>query len=152
MKIFVDIINKQRLKKKLDKLRAFPKKRQMINTAARKAAKPLHAAIVAATPVRTGLLKKSVKLRTAKKSRTRFGVNVIVRKLDWSKAVATGKTQKKHAKHAKQWRIFYASFLELGTKKIKAREFMGRTAKKMGRRTQKQFIKNLDKQIKAAVQ
>lgn len=176
MNVVMQLINAKRLQMKLNALGKMSKSRKLINKAAREAAKPLYTATKAAAPKRTGLLIKSVKLRAARKSRTRFGVNVIIRSMDFKKAVEKGLTRGKGRKHStepiqlpsgywkvgksyyknkpyqkpKKWKVFYAGFVELGTKKIKARHWMKKVAKANRNQVMNAFTKRLFQLLKEA--
>ena len=144
MNIIMRVINLQRLKQKLENISRIATRREVVRKAAREAARPLLKATQQATPVRTGLLKSSVKLRAAKKSRVRIGVNIIIRKIDWGKALAKGLVKGKYGaggrKPPKAYRLFYGAFVEMGTKYMSARKFMKRTAQTHKKAVQADFI------------
>jgi len=143
---FVKLYHAKRLQRKLSGLKRADK-RAAVRKAARESAKPLHQATVQASPERTGLLKRAIKLRAARRSRVRVGVNVIVRKLDLSKAAdkfqATKTFKKKFGNRTGMYKVFYAGFVELGTKKQKAQHFMRQTARRMKRKVTKDFMKRV---------
>ena len=73
----------------------------------RKAAKVIQKEAKARVPTgKTGMLKKNIKVRSAKRSRSRIGINVVV-----GEGWYTGEQ-------------FYGAFVELGTSKQPARPFM----------------------------
>lgn len=80
----------------------------MFRKATRVVAKALKPKIDAATPVKTGALKKSMKIRALKRSRKAARVGVEIRTKDgWFKGDE-----------------FYGAFVELGTKRITPRRFV----------------------------
>ncbi len=154
--IVVDFINLQRLQYKLKQMEKKADRREVIRKASREAARPLFAATKAATPKRTGILRASVKLRAARKSRVRVGVNVIIRAIDMNKAIRAGKVNKQRQwgwTHGKQplaqWKAFYGSFVEMGTSHIRPRRFMKKTARQYKRQVQRELVrKALDMIVK----
>jgi HK97 gp10 family phage protein len=173
MQIVMELINGARLNYKLRNIASVKDKRAIVRKAARESARPLFAATKAEAPVKTGLLKRAVKLRASKKSRIRVGVNVIIRKLDWASALKKGLVRGKYgpkqeqtasgwwrvgrtyyqtkqdiAEHPKNWKLFYAGFQELGTKKIRAKHFMKRTARKYRNEVINDFMKRCFQLIK----
>ena len=147
MKVDYKLVNEKRLIRKILALKKAHRKK-IVRTASRLSSKPLHKATVAAAPEETGLLKSSIKLRSAKRSRVRVGHNVIIRKIDMSKGYGK-RLRKKAMKRGNEiaknwnWEIFYASFVELGTKKIKATHFMKKVAQRHGPAAQKRFMKRV---------
>lgn len=80
--------------------------RKIVRQALRKAAKPILAKAKSLVPVRTGALKKSLRIRALKKRKHRYGVMV---------ATSEG------------WFVgmeFYGAFVEFGTDKITAQPFV----------------------------
>jgi len=151
MNIVVKILNIERLKRKLRNMATVKDRREVIRKASREAARPLMVAIKQVTPVRTGLLKSSIKIRASKKSRVRVGVNVIVRAIDWKKALAKGivrDTKRKRKKIPKNYKLFYGSFVEMGTSRIRARKFMKTTSKRMKKSVQEDMFKRAFQLIK----
>lgn len=150
MNIIVKIINLERLKRKLNNMATVKDRREVIRKAARESARPLLSAIKQVTPVRTGLLRGNVKIRASRKSRVRVGVNVIIRAIDWKKALAKGlvKGKYKRRKIPKTYRVFYGSFVEMGTSRIRARKFMKTTSKRMKKAVQMDMMKRAFQIIK----
>jgi HK97 gp10 family phage protein len=156
MGIILNIINIQRLKRKLNDLEKVSERREVIRKASRAAARPLLSEIKSTTAYknRTGLLRSSIKIRASKKSRVRVGVNIIIRVIDWQKALAKGlvKDEKRRRKRIpKTYKAFYGQFIELGTSRIKARKFMKTPAKKMKTAIQEDMIKRTFQLIKDIV-
>ena len=176
MSFAFELLNGYRLQSKLSKIASIKDRRALVRKASRESARPLFKATKDVAPVKTGLLKRSIKLRASRKSRVRVGVNIIIRKLDWEKAVQKNLTRGKYPakrnwektaagwyrigksyqqekpdipefKTPKKWKLFYASFQELGTSKIAAKHFM-RTA---ARRYKKQVINDFMKRCFAAI-
>ena len=87
--------------------------KKIIREAARPAMKRLLPRIKAATPYKTGKLRKSIKVTAIKRSRKRFGVRI-----------GTGKRDER------QWAgdTFYGAFIEFGTKRIAAQHYVEATA------------------------
>lgn len=179
--IVVELINGYRLQSKLRKIGSVAERREVVRKASRESARPLFTSTKSNAPKRTGLLKRSIKLRASKKSRVRVGVNIIIRKLDWEKAVEKGLTRGKlspkrnweklksgwykvgKAYHDKQpdmpefktpkkWKLFYASFIELGTAKIRATHFMRNEARKHKKAVLNDFMRRCFALIKQAAQ
>lgn len=150
MRFIVKIINLERLRRKLNNMATIKDRREVIRKAARESAKPLMSAIKQRTPVRTGLLRSSIKVRASRKSRVRVGVNVIIRAIDWKKAVAKKLVKGKYANRAtpKDYKVFYGSFVEMGTSRIKARKFMKTTSKRMKKTVQMDMVKRAFQIIK----
>ena len=89
--------------------------RKEFRRATRDAAKMIQARAQELAPVDTGLLSKSIKVRSLKRTRGgKIGSQVVLRF------------------GAKANSQFYGAFQELGTKKMKARRFMKQAAKEMG--------------------
>lgn len=103
----------RRLDKKLKKMVAKDAKKA-IRQATRPALKPVLQESKQTVPVKSGQLKKSLKIRALPRSRRFFGSRV---------TSGAGKNQK-------LGNAFYGAFIELGTKRIKAREFMKNAANK----------------------
>ena len=80
--------------------------RKVVRQALKKAAKPILAAAKRNAPVKTGALKKSLRVRVMKKKKHRYGV-MVATSAKWF----TGET-------------FYAAFVEYGTKHLPARPFL----------------------------
>lgn len=179
MSIVIELINGYRLLNKLKKIEKVPKRREIVRKASRESARPLFSSTKSKAPKRTGLLKRSIKLRASRKSRVRVGVNIIIRKLDWEKAVEKGLTRGKLAparnweklksgwykrnnayyqtqpdmpefKTPKKWKLFYASFIEFGTAKIRATHFMRDEARKHKKSVMSDFMKRCFALIKEA--
>lgn len=151
MNFVVDIINKQRLIRKLDNIGKIKDRREVVRKAARESARPLYQATKKTTGFKnhSGLLRAAIKLRASKKSRIRVGVNVIIRKLDWKVAEAKGLVRgSKKRRPAKQWAVFYGSFVELGTKYLTARHFMRNEARKHKRAVMDDFMRRIFSLIK----
>jgi HK97 gp10 family phage protein len=152
MGITLNIINLQRLKYKLKNMASIKDRREVIRKAARESARPLLSAVKSTTAFqnRTGLLRSSIKLRASKKSRVRVGVNVIVRSIDWKKALAKGLVRGKRRKKKipKTYKLFYGSFVEMGTSRIRARNFMKKPAKAMRKSVQADMVKRVFQLIK----
>lgn len=175
----MEVLNGYRLHQKLLRIGKVAERREIIRKASRESARPLFTATKANAPKRTGLLKRSVKLRASRKSRVRVGVNIIIRKLDWEKAVTKGLTRGKlkprrnwelkpsgwykvgnsyqqekpttsEFKTPKQWKLFYASFIELGTEKIRATHFMRNEARKHKKAVMNDFMRRCFAMIKEA--
>ena len=130
---FVQLINGERLKRKLANLDKNVQRREVIRKASREAAKPLHKVIKATTEFqnRTWTLRKSIKIRAARKSRTRVGVNIIIRAIDWEVAQRKGliRNQRhwgwvKGKRPLAKWNVFYGGFVEYGTHRIRPRKYM----------------------------
>lgn len=177
MQVIVELINGYRLLKKLESIGSIKEKRSLVRKASRESARPLFRATKDEAPYKTGLLKRSIKLRASRKSRVRVGVNVIIRKLDWEKAVQKNLTRGKHPptrnwekkssgwykvgnsyqqekpktpefKVPKKWRLYYASFQEFGTSRIAAKHFMRKTARKYKKQVLDDFMKRCFAAIK----
>lgn len=156
MKVNYKLVNEKRLIRKLLALKKAHRKK-IVRQASRASSRQLHRKTKEAAPEETGLLKASIKLRSAKRSRVRVGHNVIIRKIDMSKGYGKRlrrKAMKRGNEIAKNynWEIFYAGFVELGTKKIKATHFMKRTAERYGPIAQKRFMKRVAVALTRAAQ
>jgi HK97 gp10 family phage protein len=106
------VIGDKEIKKKLG---IFPKKieNKVLRTAMKEANKPLKDKVQANAPVKTGRLKRSVKIKAAKRSRKRsVGVRVTIQKGNEG--------------------AWYGALVELGTKRIKGRHFEERAYKEEG--------------------
>lgn len=101
-------INIEGAKELEKKLKSFEPKlgRQIVKQALRNGAKVILAAAKANVPVRSGALKKSLKVRAMKKRRHSYGVMVATSD-DWFKGEQ-----------------FYGAFLEFGTSRMAARPFV----------------------------
>jgi len=109
----VTLIGEKELLKKLKRIPAKDAKKA-IRKGTRAGAKMLVPEVKANTPKRTGLLKKSVKVRSLKKSRVRTGVAV-----QMGKGAFVGKT-------------FYGGFAEYGTTRQDAQEFIKKSVRSKG--------------------
>lgn len=179
MSIIVELINGYRLQQKLLKIGTVPKRREIVRKASRESARPLFTSTKSNAPKKTGLLKRSIKLRASRKSRVRVGVNIIIRKLDWEKAVEKGLTRGKlnprrnwelmptgwykvgksyqrekpttpEFQIPKYWKLYYASFIELGTERIRATHFMRNEARKHKKAVMNDFMRRCFAMIKEA--
>jgi HK97 gp10 family phage protein len=152
MNIVVKILNIERLKRKLRNMATVKDRREVIRKAAREAARPLQAAMKQSKAFndRTGLLRGNIKIRAMRKSRVRTGVNVIIRALDWNKALQKGLVKGKYKKRKipKTYKLFYGSFVEMGTSRIRARKFMKTTSKRMKKSVQEDMFKRAFQLIK----
>ena len=104
----------KRLNKKLAKL-AGKDARKVIRKAVRPALKVVQKQAKKEAPRDTGALRRAIRVRAIKRSRTRVGASVVL-----GAPFFTGDT-------------FYGSFLEFGTNRIKARGFMKAAAEKKKR-------------------
>jgi HK97 gp10 family phage protein len=126
----------ERLNKKL-KLLTGPQAKEAIRKASRLAAKPVADAIKQLAPVESGRLKRSIRVRSIRRSRVRIGSRVTTSKLD---SVYQGKT-------------FYAAFIEFGRKtgkrksenrrEIKAKPFMKPAAEKSKRKALADYVNGI---------
>lgn len=159
MKATVHIINKRELYQKFETLRQIPKRKTLINKAAKEAATPLFQVIKAEAPRKSGSLKKAIKLRVSKRSRKRIGVNIAVTRINLLKyieAYHTRASKKKNkrkgysskygrSKDDKHW--FYPAILEYGSERMKKHDYMKRNAKAYGPAIQQDFAHRIVKII-----
>lgn len=87
--------------------------------AVRETIKPVHAQIKAAAPVKTGVLKAGIIIKTRKR-KGRLTASVVASDKFWKPEKATSGSGKK----AKTRQLFYANFIELGTAHQAASPFM----------------------------
>lgn len=97
--------------------------KKLLKDAMKASMKPMLAAARAAVPVESGSLKKNIKLRTAKRSRTSFGFEIGVGEKDYS------------------GEQFYGAFQEFGTSRMEPKGFLRRA-----------FDENKDAATQAAIQ
>jgi len=140
---YMSLINGDRLQRKLASLKRVDR-RKAVRDASRETARPLWESIRNVAPKQTGLLRRTIKIRAAKKSRVRVGVNVILRGLDMQKsrdrAVISKRAKRKYRNDAQ---LFYGAFVEYGTKHFTARKFMKDTAERMGPTIKKAFLRRV---------
>lgn len=116
------ITGMQQLKKQLS---ALPEKvqKKIYRQAMRPAMKIIHKEIIDNTvPVDTGMLKDSLKVRAAKRSKQYVGVDIVTEAKDFTKTKDGAETETP----------YYSAFLELGTKHIEARGYMRRAVDNKG--------------------
>lgn len=97
--VIIDLQGEKGLIKALSELKKTGQK-SAVTRAMRKAAKPIQKAAQQQAPKRTGQLRKSIKVRSMRRSRVRFGIRVVTSP---GKNLFTGKT-------------FYGAFQEFGWK------------------------------------
>lgn len=141
MQAEVYLANKKELEAKLNQINMFGKgkKNTIIKRAAKESAKQMYTATKFAIPRRSGSLRKSLKLRMAKRSRVRVGVNIISTRKDLFKYVgsfqqkqSTRKKRKFSAKYGYSKsgeHIYYGGFVEYGTKYQKGSKAIKNTAR-----------------------
>jgi HK97 gp10 family phage protein len=126
-KMTIAMTGDKALDRKLKKLGKDSKK--AVRKASRPALKPVLQESRELAPVRTGALKKSIKIRALKRSRVWTGSRV---------TTALGKGQNQ----------FYGGFQEYGTKRgVKARRFMGQAAERKRQQAMGIYKRELGKQI-----
>lgn len=116
------------------KLLTFPKKQatKAIRKGLRAGAKVMTAAVKAATPVRSGALRRAIKTRAMKRSRNKIGVRTTI----GAEGFYKGKT-------------FYGAFVEFGTKKMDARHFMEKAAKRVATSAGQTAINTMQREMEA---
>lgn len=115
----------------IEKLEGLPPRltKKLTTSAMRKAAKPILDEAKRIVPVRTGTLRKSIRIRALKRSRRRFGVQVIT-----GEGFFKGKT-------------FYGGMVEYGTSRQAAQPFMRPAAKRKVGEVRRVFNEELAKAL-----
>lgn len=107
--------------------------KKVVRQAIRKSLKPVLQDAKREAPKRTGALRKSVKVRSFKRSRSRLGARV-----------TTGTTTSDF-----QGKGFYGAFVNYGTKHIKGNRWLNKVAKKNKRKARRIFTEHVRAGIKA---